>query len=70
MPKKASQEPAKPEQSQTGFDHRLSPRQEAYLRASKEIVVKYIETGRISVAAFDDSFKRIYRAIRDTMEEG
>jgi hypothetical protein len=58
----------KDSQSKTGHEHRLSPREESYLKASKEIAVKYIETGRISVAAFDDAFKRIFRTVKETIE--
>ena len=47
---------------------RLSPRQDAYLRASKEIVVKFIETGRLGTAGFQETFGLIYRAVRDTVE--
>ena len=50
------------------YDHRLTPRQESYLKASKEIAIKYIETGRISVAAFDETFRRIYQTVKETME--
>jgi hypothetical protein len=48
---------------------RLSPRQEAYLKASKEIAVKFIETGRLSAAAFGETFAQIYRAVKQTVEE-
>ncbi len=47
---------------------RLSPRQEAYLKAAKEIAVKFIETGRLSVAAFNENFESIYRTIERTLE--
>jgi len=47
---------------------KLSSRDEAYLRASKEIAVKFIETGRLSAAAFGETFAEIYRAIKDTVE--
>lgn len=46
---------------------RLSPQQEALLKAAKEIAVKFIETGRLSVAAFEEAFPQIYRTIRDTV---
>jgi hypothetical protein len=49
---------------------RLTPRQEAYLKASKEIVVKFIESGRLSTSGFQETFGLIYRAVRDTVEEG
>jgi len=48
---------------------RLSPRQEVYLKAAKEIAVKFIETGRLSAAAFGETFAQIYRAVKQTVEE-
>lgn len=47
---------------------RLSPRQEAYLKVAKEIAVKYVETGRISTAAFQEAFEQIYRAVAETVD--
>lgn len=41
---------------------------EQVLRASKEIVVKFIETGRVSPTGFPDVFKTIYTAIDDTIK--
>jgi hypothetical protein len=41
--------------------------QEQILRASKEIAVKFIEVGRLSPAAFPETFKAIYGAIDDTV---
>jgi hypothetical protein len=40
---------------------------EQVLRATKEIVVKFIEGGRISPAGFPETFKLIYRAVEDTV---
>ncbi|MFH1060602.1 MAG: hypothetical protein V1797_18215 [Pseudomonadota bacterium] len=48
---------------------RLSQREDAYLKASKEIVVKFIEAGRLSAANFQETFALIYRGIKETMEE-
>jgi predicted transcriptional regulator len=41
---------------------------EQILRATKEIVVKFIENGRISPAGFPENFKNIYRAVNDTIK--
>ena len=41
---------------------------EQILRASKEIVVKFIEGGRISPAGFPENFKNIYRSVSDTVK--
>ena len=39
---------------------------EQILRATKEIVVKFIEGGRITPAGFPDFFKTIYQTVHDT----
>jgi hypothetical protein len=41
---------------------------EQVLRATKEIVVKFIEGGRISPAGFPDSFINIYSTVHDTVK--
>ena len=41
--------------------------QDQILRASKEIVVKFIEVGRLSPTNFAETFKTIYDAIDDTV---
>lgn len=41
---------------------------EQILRASKEIVVKFIETGRVSPTAFPELFKTIYHTIEETVK--
>ena len=42
---------------------------EQILRATKEIVVKFIEGGRLSPAGFPDFFKSIYQTVYDTVKE-
>ncbi|MCB2225242.1 MAG: hypothetical protein KQH53_01090 [Desulfarculaceae bacterium] len=46
---------------------RLTPRQESLLKASKEIIVKFIESGRMSVAAFEEAFPQVYNTLKDTL---
>ncbi len=41
---------------------------EHILKTTKEIVVKFIETGRISPSGFPESFKSIYHAIDETVK--
>jgi len=41
---------------------------EQILRAAKEIVVKFIEGGRISTGGFHETFKDIYRTIAETVK--
>ena len=42
---------------------------EQILRATKEIVVKFIENGRISPAGFPEFFKTIYQTVDDTVRK-
>ena len=41
---------------------------EQVLRATKEIVVKFIEIGRVSPTSFSESFKEIYTTIDDAVK--
>lgn len=41
---------------------------EQILKASKEIVVKFIETGRLSPTAFPDAFRTIYQTVSETVK--
>ncbi len=38
------------------------------LKITKEIAIKFIETGRISPSSFDTAFKSIYKTIDATVE--
>ena len=42
---------------------------EMILRTSKEIVVKFIEVGRVSPTSFGDVFKTIYTNVKSIVEE-
>ena len=42
---------------------------EQILRATKEIVVKFIENGRISPSGFHEAFKSIYRTVEKTAKD-
>ena len=37
------------------------------LKVAKEVVVKFIELGRLSPANFDETFKSIYKSVRDSV---
>ena len=41
---------------------------EQILRATKEIVVKFIEGGRISPSGFHEAFKGIYKTVETTVK--
>lgn len=40
---------------------------EQVLKVAKEIVAKFIEVGRVSPASFDDTFKSIYKSVREAV---
>ena len=42
---------------------------EQILRAVKEIVVKFIETGRLSPTGFHDAFREIYSTVATTVKD-
>jgi len=42
---------------------------EQILRATKEIVVKFIESGRISPSGFHETFKDIYHTVEKTTRD-
>jgi hypothetical protein len=46
----------------------LSPQEEAILKVTKEIVVKFIEVGRLSPAAFPDTFKMVIDTVRQSLK--
>ncbi|KPA16548.1 conjugal transfer protein TraB [Candidatus Magnetomorum sp. HK-1] len=41
--------------------------QEQVLKTSKEIIVKFIETGRVSPTSFDEIFRSIYTTVKETV---
>lgn len=41
---------------------------EQILKAAKEIVVKFIEGGRVSPTGFDETFKNVYRTLEETVK--
>jgi len=41
---------------------------ETILRTSKEIVVKFIEMGRISPVTFSENFRNIYHTVNETVK--
>jgi len=42
---------------------------ETILRTSKEIIVKFIEMGRISPVTFSENFKNIYHTVNETVKK-
>ena len=45
----------------------MRPIDEQVLKVTKEIVAKFIEVGRVSPASFDETFKNIYRSVKEAI---
>ena len=46
----------------------VSPREELALKVAKEIVVKFIEVGRLSPASFPETFKLVLDSVRQSLK--
>ena len=42
---------------------------EMFLKITKEIVVKFIEMGKVSPASFDETFRRVYETVRSVARD-
>jgi hypothetical protein len=49
---------------------KMASMDEQVLRAAKEIVVKFIEVGRVSPTSFDETFKQIHTTIGEAVKKG
>ena len=58
------------QKAETTGQHNRVVSDEAIFKVSKEIIVKFIEVGRLTPANFDDTFKRVYSSIRETVRSG
>lgn len=47
----------------------LPPREELIFKAAKEIVVKFIEVGRVSPASFADTFTMVIDTLRRSLKD-
>lgn len=45
----------------------MDPREEAVLKATKEIIVKFIETGRLSTSTFEEAYLLVNRVVRESI---
>jgi hypothetical protein len=45
----------------------MKTEEEIALKVTKEIVIKYIEIGRLPLANFDESFRNVYRSVLETL---
>lgn len=46
----------------------MSSIDELILKSTKEIVVKFIETGRVGPAGFQETFKDVYKTVEQTVK--
>jgi predicted transcriptional regulator len=44
-------------------------KEELVVKVTKEIVVKFIEVGRLSVSSFDDVWNQVHQAVRRSLED-
>ncbi len=44
--------------------------EDAILKVSKEVAIKFIEMGRITPSTFDETFKKIHSTIKETVHKG
>jgi len=51
-------------------EKKMTSDEEKILKVAKEVVIKFIETGRISPSGFSKYFEEIYQSIKDTVKEG
>jgi len=42
---------------------------ELALRATKEIVIKLIEVGRLSISSFDEAWNQIFETVRSSLKD-
>jgi len=56
--------------SETGAPAGRPVTDDAIFKVSKEIVVKFIEVGRLTPASFAQTFEDVYTAVRRTVRSG
>ena len=47
----------------------MTKQEEVILKATKEIVVKFIETGRVYPGSFEENYRLVNRVIREALVE-
>jgi hypothetical protein len=48
---------------------KMRQEEELALKVTKEIVIKFIEIGRLSVTSFDEVFRQVHTTVLDTITE-
>jgi hypothetical protein len=49
---------------------RMTPEEDAVLRTTKEIIIKFIEAGKVSPTSFEKTFKDVNEVIRGSVRSG
>ena len=47
----------------------MKQEEELAVKVTKEVVVKFIEMGLLSVNAFDDVFKKVHKTVSESLRE-
>ncbi len=47
----------------------MKSEEEVVLKVTKEIIVKFIEVGRLSVNSFEDVWNQIHQTVSDSLKE-
>ncbi len=45
----------------------MSKKKDQVVQTSKEIIVKFIEMGKVSPTTFDKVFKNVYKSVKETL---
>jgi hypothetical protein len=45
----------------------MKPEEETIVKVTKEVVLKYIEIGRLPLTNFDEAFRSIYKTVSETV---
>jgi len=47
----------------------MKSEEDLVLKVTKEIVIKFVEIGRLSLNSFDEVFKQIHRTVHESFKE-
>ena len=48
----------------------MKSEEELVLKVTKEIIVKFIEVGRLSVNSFEEVWNQVHQTVRDSLKQG
>lgn len=47
----------------------MTRKEELILKAAKEIIVKFIETGRVYPSSFEENYRLVSRVVRESIQD-